>query len=99
MGARQREICRLRPVRERSSEELLPAQTARYLVSRLRPLRLPERRRDALGAVAFCRGALASYKAPRHVFMLTAAEVPRIATGKVEKPAPRREAARRIADD
>ncbi len=33
----------------------------------------------------FCRGALASYKVPRHVFLIAEAELPRTGSGKVEK--------------
>jgi acyl-CoA synthetase (AMP-forming)/AMP-acid ligase II len=39
---------------------------------------------------AFCRESLASYKVPRHVFVVGEHEVPRTATGKVEKTALRR---------
>ena len=39
---------------------------------------------------AFCRESLASYKVPRHVFVVAEHEVPRTATGKVEKTALRR---------
>jgi len=42
---------------------------------------------------AFCRDALASYKVPRHVFVVREHEVPRTATGKVEKAALRSAAA------
>jgi acyl-CoA synthetase (AMP-forming)/AMP-acid ligase II len=45
---------------------------------------------DALRA--FCREALASYKVPRHLFVVTEIEVPRTATGKVDKAALRRAA-------
>jgi fatty-acyl-CoA synthase len=41
---------------------------------------------------AFCRESLASYKVPRHVFMIDEAAVPRTGTGKVEKNALKREA-------
>ena len=41
---------------------------------------------------AFCRDALASYKVPRHVFVVGETDVPRTATGKVEKAALRRAA-------
>ena len=41
---------------------------------------------------AFCRQALASYKVPRHLFVVGETEVPRTATGKVEKAALRRAA-------
>jgi fatty-acyl-CoA synthase len=50
---------------------------------------------DALRA--FCRAELASYKVPRHVFVVDAAAVPRTGTGKVEKPALRRAAEALIA--
>lgn len=50
---------------------------------------------DALQA--FCRETLASYKVPRHVFIVDAASVPRTGTGKVEKPALRRAAEALIA--
>ena len=39
-----------------------------------------------------CRGSLASYKVPRHVFTIAASAVPRTGSGKVEKAALRREA-------
>jgi fatty-acyl-CoA synthase len=45
----------------------------------------------------FCRQALASYKVPRHVFVITDADVPRTGTGKVAKPALRELAQRRLA--
>src|SRR5262249_2666781 len=45
----------------------------------------------------FCRGFLASYKVPRHVFIITESELPRTGSGKVEKAALRREAAVRSA--
>jgi fatty-acyl-CoA synthase len=35
----------------------------------------------------FCRESLASYKVPRHVFVIADADVPRTGTGKVAKPA------------
>jgi fatty-acyl-CoA synthase len=46
--------------------------------------------------IAFCRAELASYKVPRHVFMIDAAAVPRTGTGKVAKPALRRDAEVRL---
>ncbi len=46
---------------------------------------------------AFCREALASYKVPRHLFVIEANDVPRTGTGKVEKPALRRMAEARLA--
>jgi len=45
----------------------------------------------------FCREALASYKVPRHVFVITDADVPRTGTGKVAKPALRDLAQRLLA--
>lgn len=45
----------------------------------------------------FCRDGLASYKVPRHIFIVEAAEVPRTGSGKVEKPALRRAAEALIA--
>ena len=51
---------------------------------------------DALAE--FVRASLASYKVPRHVFVIGEAEVPRTGTGKVEKPALRREAERRVQE-
>jgi fatty-acyl-CoA synthase len=44
----------------------------------------------------FCRTNLASYKVPRHVFLIAEHELPVTATGKVEKAALRREAAARL---
>jgi acyl-CoA synthetase (AMP-forming)/AMP-acid ligase II len=53
-------------------------------------------RADAAATVeelrAFCRAALASYKVPRALFVIEEAEVPRTATGKIEKSALRRAA-------
>ncbi len=46
---------------------------------------------------AFCRDALASYKVPRHVFLIEPSAVPVTGTGKIEKSALRREAAARVA--
>jgi fatty-acyl-CoA synthase len=46
---------------------------------------------------AFCRDTLASYKIPRHIFVIADADLPRTATGKIEKPALRRTAEARIA--
>ena len=48
---------------------------------------------------AFCKAMLASYKVPRHVFVITDAELPRTGSGKVEKAALRRVAATRVAED
>ena len=39
---------------------------------------------------AFCRESLASYKVPRHLFVIAEADLPRTASGKVEKAALRR---------
>jgi fatty-acyl-CoA synthase len=52
---------------------------------------------DASGLIAFCRAQLASYKVPKHVFMIDEAAVPRTGTGKVAKPLLRSEAERRLA--
>jgi fatty-acyl-CoA synthase len=51
---------------------------------------------DPAALADFVRAALASYKVPRHVFLIDEAAVPRTATGKIEKPALRREAERRL---
>ena len=51
---------------------------------------------DALRA--FCRASLASYKVPRHVFVVEDAALPRTGSGKIEKAALRRAAAARLAD-
>jgi len=45
----------------------------------------------------FCRESLASYKVPRHVFMVADADLPRTGSGKVEKAALRRLAEARQA--
>jgi fatty-acyl-CoA synthase len=45
---------------------------------------------------SFCRDTLASYKVPRHVFVIGDGDVPRTGTGKVEKPALRRLAEERV---
>lgn len=44
----------------------------------------------------FCRDSLASYKVPRHVFVVAENDVPRTGTGKVEKAALRRAATERL---
>ncbi|HZP43393.1 MAG TPA: AMP-binding protein [Candidatus Binatia bacterium] len=44
----------------------------------------------------FCRATLASYKVPRHVFLVGDEDVPRTASGRVEKTALRAEAERRV---
>ena len=46
-----------------------------------------------------CGGLLASYKLPRHIFWIEARDVPRTGSGKVEKPALRREAERRLSGE
>jgi fatty-acyl-CoA synthase len=46
---------------------------------------------------AYCRETLASYKVPRHVFVIADADVPRTGTGKIEKPALRKLARSRLA--
>jgi len=48
---------------------------------------------------AFCKTTLASYKVPRHVFVITDAELPRTGSGKVEKAALRRAAVARLSED
>ena len=45
----------------------------------------------------FCKRTLASYKVPRHVFLVDERDVPRTATGKIEKVALRRMAGARVA--
>lgn len=56
---------------------------------------------DVAGVLAHCKRDLASYKVPRHVFALAAADVPRTGTQKVDKPLLRRIAAEKAggADD
>ena len=61
-------------------------------------LRAGARRRRRRRCATFCRETLASYKVPRHVFVVDEAEVPRTGTGKVEKPALRRAAERRLQE-
>ncbi len=51
---------------------------------------------DPSALADFVRTSLASYKVPRHVFVVDESAVPRTATGKIEKPALRREAERRL---
>jgi fatty-acyl-CoA synthase len=57
----------------------------------------PGQTADAETLRGFCREALASYKVPRHLFVVDAAAVPRTGTGKVEKPALRAAAEALIA--
>jgi len=45
----------------------------------------------------FCGESLASYKVPRHVFVVAEGDLPRTASGKVEKAALRRLAETRAA--
>jgi acyl-CoA synthetase (AMP-forming)/AMP-acid ligase II len=52
---------------------------------------------DEAELIAFCRAQLASYKVPKHVFVIAEAAVPRTGTGKVAKPVLRREAETRLA--
>jgi acyl-CoA synthetase (AMP-forming)/AMP-acid ligase II len=52
---------------------------------------------DEPSLIAFCRAQLASYKVPKHVFVIAEAAVPRTGTGKVAKPVLRREAETRLA--
>ncbi|GIW41979.1 MAG: AMP-binding protein [Candidatus Binatia bacterium] len=47
---------------------------------------------------AFCRAELASYKVPRHFFFVGENEVPKTATGKVEKRALREAAEKRLGE-
>src|SRR5262249_17130021 len=44
-----------------------------------------------------CKATLASYKVPRHVFVIEETEIPRTGTGKIEKAALRRAAEARLA--
>jgi acyl-CoA synthetase (AMP-forming)/AMP-acid ligase II len=53
---------------------------------------------DPAALADFVRASLASYKVPRHVFVIEETAVPRTATGKIEKPALRREAERRVQE-
>jgi len=46
---------------------------------------------------AFCAATLASYKVPRHLFVIDDTELPRTATGKIEKTTLKRLAAERAA--
>jgi len=57
----------------------------------------PGARADEAGLIAFCRRELASYKVPKHVFVIAETAVPRTGTGKVAKTALRREAETRLA--
>jgi fatty-acyl-CoA synthase len=52
---------------------------------------------DADALQAFCKASLASYKVPRHVFVIAERDVPRTGTGKIEKPALRKMAQARLA--
>jgi fatty-acyl-CoA synthase len=52
---------------------------------------------DPDGLRSFCKETLASYKVPRHLFVIADAEVPRTGTGKIEKPALRKMAQTRLA--
>lgn len=47
---------------------------------------------DGEAVTAFCKGSLASYKVPRHVFVVDDAAIPRTGTGKIAKPALRERA-------
>lgn len=49
-------------------------------------------RLDAEAVTAFCKHSLASYKVPRHVFVVDDAAIPRTGTGKIAKPALRERA-------
>jgi len=57
----------------------------------------PHQQTSAEDLRTFCREALASYKVPRHLFVVGEGEVPRTATGKVEKAALRRAAEALVA--
>ena len=48
---------------------------------------------DVAAILEHCRKEMASYKVPRHVFALSAADVPRTGTQKVDKPRLRKVAA------
>ena len=48
---------------------------------------------------AACKTSLASYKVPRHVFLVAESEVPRTGSGKVEKAALRRLVVERLGRD
>ena len=48
---------------------------------------------------AFCREQLASYKVPRHIFLIDEGAVPRTGTGKVEKRALRTVAEARVSGE
>lgn len=52
---------------------------------------------DADALQAYCKTTLASYKVPRHVFVIAEADVPRTGTGKIEKPALKKMAQARLA--
>ena len=56
---------------------------------------------DVAAILAHCRREMASYKVPRHLFVLPAAEVPRTGTQKIDKPRLKRVAAEKAgsADD
>jgi fatty-acyl-CoA synthase len=83
-----------------------PAVQAAYVVGVAHPTRGENvaafvvlragRHASAEDLAAFCREMLASYKVPRHVFVVEEDEVPRTATGKVEKAALRRAAGVRL---
>jgi len=56
----------------------------------------PDAAVDAEQLRQFCRDNLASYKVPRHVFVVADTELPRTGTGKIEKSALRRAAEERL---
>ena len=58
----------------------------------------PNARADEAALIAFCREQLASYKVPKHVFVISESAVPRTGTGQVAKPALRREAESRLKE-
>jgi fatty-acyl-CoA synthase len=51
----------------------------------------------AEGLTAFCRERLAAYKVPRHLFLVAETEVPRTASGRIEKGVLRQLAQERLA--
>jgi fatty-acyl-CoA synthase len=55
---------------------------------------MPGQRLTARGMAEHCRGSIASYKIPRHVFLVE--EFPMTGSGKVQKSKPRGQARRRL---
>lgn len=54
---------------------------------------------DSAAVLEHCRREMASYKVPRHLFLLSADAVPRTGTQKVDKPLLRRRAAELAGGD